>query len=96
MRTRKDFLAAAASAGALLAARPAAAATPAKAGRKSGEIARLFAQQMRAFDPRLSDAQVAAIAKGIDENLRLGKAINPHGTALKNSDEPATIFEVGS
>ena len=51
---------------------------------------------MRKFDPGLSDKDVQNIAAGIDGNLKIGARVNPHGTALKNWDEPVTIFEVES
>ncbi len=49
---------------------------------------------MRAFDPKLTDAELATIADGIDGNLQLGRAVNPKGTAIPNSVEPATSFKV--
>lgn len=51
---------------------------------------------MRQFDPSLTDKQVEEIAAGIDGNFRIGKAVNPKGEALKNWDEPVTVFEVPS
>ncbi len=107
MRSRKDFIAAAASVGALFAAAPAAAAptevkpvpspTPKpKAPPKISEVARAFANQMRDYDPTLTDKEVQGIAEGMDYNLGLGKRINPKGTALKNGDEPIVIFEVNA
>ncbi len=49
---------------------------------------------MRAFDPKLTDAELATIAEGIDGNLQLGRAVNPKGTTIPNSVEPATSFKV--
>lgn len=49
---------------------------------------------MRVFDPALTGAQIETIAEGIEDNLKTGSRINPKGKALKNWDEPATIFEV--
>jgi hypothetical protein len=106
MGTRKAFLSAAVSAGAILAApkgvsaqssSPAPSATPSAspAPVKHSPLARAFAEQMRSFDPELSEKDVNAIADGIQQNLDLGKDVNPKGRALRNSDEPAVIFEVG-
>lgn len=97
MSTRKAFLTAAAS-GALLAAAPAPpapSATPSPSGsQKTSTLSRAFAERMRAFDPALTDAQIDTIAQGIEDNLEAGSRINPKGKALKNSDEPVTVFEV--
>lgn len=99
MSTRKAFIAAAASLPLVAAAppspKPAPAATPTPAPKsKISPAARALAEQMRAFDPNLSDKQLDEIAAGIDGNLRIGNYVNPHGTALKNWDEPVTVFEV--
>jgi hypothetical protein len=99
LRTRKQFLAAAASVP-LIAAAPAASPAPAPAPtptpkkRQISEAARALAAQMRSFDSALTDKEVEEIADGIDYNLRVGNRVNPHGTELKNWDEPVTIFEV--
>lgn len=87
MSTRKAFIAAAASVPLVAAAAP-----PEKP--KISETARVLAQRMRAFDPSLTSKQLEEIAKGLDDNLKLGDAVNPHGTALKNWNEPAAVFEV--
>lgn len=105
MKTRKDFLAAVASAGALyagatspLAAHAAPEPTPMpKATPKPPKIsdtARAMAAKMRAYDPQLTDKQISDIAEGMDFYMGLGSRVNPKGKALKNSDEPATTFEV--
>jgi hypothetical protein len=99
MSTRRDFLAAAASVPLLAAAPPspqptAPAPTPTPSAKKTSEAARALALNMREFDANLSDADIEKIAAGIDDNLKLGSRVNPHGTALKNWDEPATEFEV--
>jgi hypothetical protein len=52
------------------------------------------AATMRRFDARLSDAEIAAIAKDIDENAQAGAALNPKKKRLKNSDQPVTVFTV--
>ena len=91
MSTRKQFLAAAASVP-LLAAAPTP--TPAPKKRENSQAAKALAEQMRQFDPALTDKQLEDIASGIDYNLRVGNRVNPHGTALKNWDEPVTVFEV--
>lgn len=47
---------------------------------------------MRAFDPKLTDAQVDTIAHGIDGNAVAGQHLNKRGRVLKNGDEPAIRF----
>lgn len=49
---------------------------------------------MRAFDPKLTDEDLATIAEGIDGNFQIGRAVNPKGTAVPNWIEPATAFRV--
>jgi hypothetical protein len=99
LSTRKAFLAAAASVP-LIAAAPAASPAPAPAPtptpkkRQISEAARALAAEMRRFDPSLTDKDLEEIAAGIDDNFRVGNRVNPHGTFLKNWDEPVTIFEV--
>jgi hypothetical protein len=103
MSSRKEFLAAAASLPLIAAAPPSpvpGAAAPAPTPsptpnkRKISDAARALAAQMRKFDPALSDKQLEQIAEGIDYNLRLGNGVNRKGEALKNWDEPVTVFEV--
>ena len=53
-----------------------------------------LAEQMRGFDPQLTDAQVTSITKGIQQNLDFGKTLNPHGTKLKNGAAPSPQFRV--
>ena len=52
------------------------------------------AQHMRAYDPKLTDAEISTIAKQIDDNIKSGKQLNPASNRLSNGDEPATIFRV--
>src|SRR5579884_3253625 len=97
MSTRKAFIAAAASVPLIAAAPPSPAPStpsPSPKPRQISEAARGLAAQMRKFDPHLSDKELEDIAAGIDGNLQVGARVNPHGTALKNWDEPVTIFEV--
>lgn len=99
MSTRKQFIAAAASVPLLAAAppspQPTASTSPTpKPKRQISEAAKALAAQMRSFDPGLSDKELEQIAAGIDDNLHVGARVNPRGTALKNWDEPVTIFEV--
>ncbi|HKU66363.1 MAG TPA: hypothetical protein VJP85_01160 [Candidatus Baltobacteraceae bacterium] len=104
MRTRKEFLAAAAAiplVGAAPSPQPGAAVpaptqTPAPNKRKISEAAKALAARMRTFDSHLSDEQLEKIAAGIDDNLKTGASVNPHGGVLKNWDEPVTVFEVSS
>jgi hypothetical protein len=53
-----------------------------------------IAATMRRFDPKLSDAEIATIAEGIDEGASFGAALNPKKKRLRNWDEPVTRFEV--
>lgn len=53
-----------------------------------------MAARMRAFDPKLTDGELATIAEGIDGNLQIGRGLNPKGTSIPNSIEPATSFKV--
>ena len=100
MKTRKQFIAAAVSAGAILAApagaqaAPMPATTPTPAPKKPSDAATALAGRMRAFDPKLSDEELQTIAEGIDGGLQIGRAVNPKGTAIPNSVEPATSFKV--
>lgn len=100
MKTRKQFIAAAVSAGALLAA-PAGAqtatpapATPTPAPKKPSDAATALAARMRTFDPKLTDDELNTIAEGIDQNFQIGRAVNPKGTSIANSVEPATVLKV--
>ncbi len=105
MKSRKDFIAAVASAGALVAGaasplgaraatEPTPMPTPSPKPSKISDTAKAMAAKMRAYDPQLTDKQISDIAEGMDFYMGLGTRVNPKGTALKNSDEPATIFEV--
>lgn len=93
MSTRKAFIAAAAAVP-LVAAAPSPAPTSTPKKREISEAAKALAARMRRFDSALSDKELEEIAAGIDGNLKAGEAVNPHGTALKNWDEPVTVFEV--
>ena len=98
MSTRKQFIAAAAAVPLVAAApspQPAAPAptpTPSPKPRQISEAAKALAAQMRKFDSKLSDKEIEEIAAGIDGNLKIGGAVNPHGTYLKNWNEPVTVF----
>lgn len=101
MPTRKHFIAAAASVPLLAAAPPSSVPSPpvpsptaSPSKRKISQLARDFAARMRDFDSQLTDKQIETIAAGIDDNLKVGKQVNPKGRAIKNGDEPVTIFEV--
>lgn len=101
MRTRKQFIAAAAAGAGALLATPAVAQTPpmpaptaTPAPRKVSDAATALAARMRAFDPKLTDDELATIAEGIDGNLQIGRGLNPKGTSIPNSVEPATSFKV--
>jgi len=107
--SRKAFIAAAASAGAaLMVTKNSEAATPPPAApvappatphaspspKPPSATARAMAERMRAFDANLSDKEIETIASGIDDNLGLGKSLDPGGKKLKNWDEPAPFFRV--
>lgn len=99
MKTRKEFLAAAAAVPLIAAAPPSpppASPSPAPTPKRPeiSASARALAESMRTFDSSLTDKEIDEIATGINYNLRVGARVNPHGTALKNWNEPATIFEV--
>jgi hypothetical protein len=106
LTSRKRFVTAAAASVSVLLATPALGQTTAapspipspspsvKPVSKVSESARALALQMRTFDPALTDRDIETIAAGIDGNLKVGKAINRKGRALKNWDEPVTRFEV--
>jgi hypothetical protein len=103
MSTRKSFLGAAASLGAVMAAargasaaptsspKPAPTATPVK---PPSEAARAVALRMRSFDEKLTDAEIDNIAHGIDDSWSVGSRLNARGKALSNSDEPDPAFSV--
>jgi hypothetical protein len=111
MATRKAFLVSIAAGSAAVAApggaaNPAASASPAPTMTPSPKTtptpkppspaASAWAARMRDFDKTLSDDELASIATAIDQSYDLGKAINPKGRRLKNSDEPVSPFEVES
>jgi|GEM_PF-1484692 len=101
MKTRKTFLAALGAAGASLAvaARADAEATPspapsATASAPPSASALALAETMRRFDRKLTSADIAAIARGIDDNAKAAAAPAARKPALKNSDEPVATFAV--
>jgi len=49
---------------------------------------------MRRFEPGLSDAEIATIARGIDDNLAAGPLLAGRSHPLRNGDAPATVFVV--
>jgi len=51
---------------------------------------------MRAFDERLSDDQLDAIARGIDGQRALGAQLAPKRKPLRNADEPLTAVRIPS
>ena len=70
-------------------------APPAKPGPKGPSAAALaVAGSMRRFDPKLTDAEVATIAKNVDDLWASGAALNPKKAPLHNWDEPVTVFAV--
>ena len=49
---------------------------------------------MRRFDPNLSDAEIGAIAQGIEQGYGFGATLNKNGTVLQNGDAPVPQFSV--
>lgn len=69
--------------------------SPSASPKAPSAAAAAIAASMRRFDPQLSDADLDAIARGIDDNRRGEARLNPHrATGLRNADEPATRFSV--
>ncbi|MFN2529179.1 MAG: hypothetical protein ABR584_10740 [Candidatus Baltobacteraceae bacterium] len=64
--------------------------TPTAAPKPASAVALAQANDMRRYDPKLTDADIANIAGQIDGNLKSGARLNPVGNRLKNSDEPLT------
>ncbi len=109
MADRRSFLGAVSGAAAsVLLAGPAEAQAPAPAAppgsalpsprpsaKPASALAVAAAAAMRRFDPQLGDADLDTIAHGIDDNRREGGRLNPHGTALKNGEEPVLHFSAG-
>jgi hypothetical protein len=102
MRKRRSFLAAVASGAvglSLSALDPGAAQTspsPSAAPGKSSAAALAAAAAMRAFDPGLTDVEIAAIALGIDANRSGAAVLYPKKRRLANGDEPALQFAAAS
>ncbi len=59
------------------------------------EAARAQAAGMRRFDPKLSDADLDTIARGIDA-AAAGSALGGGKHPLRNGEEPVTTFAVKS
>ena len=57
----------------------------------ASDIAVALAAAMRAFDARLSDADLEQIARGIDAQRKLGAQLSPKKKRLRNVDAPITI-----
>ena len=81
-------------AGAGASAVPKASPSPKPSEKPPSAEALAIATGMRRFDPKLSDAEILEIAKGIDENAQAGAALNPKKKRLLNSDQPVTVFRV--
>jgi hypothetical protein len=75
-------------------ATPVAATTTTPEAKPVSEIARAQALAMRRFDPHLSDEQIEAIARGVDDGMAAGAALSPNSAPLRNSEEPVTRFTV--
>src|SRR5271156_2912479 len=102
MKSRRSFLTTVASGGVGLslakievaAAQSTPAPSPSASEKPPSAAALSTAAAMRAFDPQLTDADVTAIARGIDENRTAGARLNAKKKRLKNGDEPALRFAV--
>lgn len=70
--------------------------SPSPSPKPPSAAARAQAEALRRFDPHLGDAQIDTIARGIDGIAMEGQRLNPHGTTLKNADEPVTRFAVAA
>jgi hypothetical protein len=57
--------------------------------------AQSFAERMKAFDPQLTDDELATIAKGIDDGYKAGASLRK-ARALRNGDGPTPEFEAGA
>jgi hypothetical protein len=58
------------------------------------DSARARAVAMRRYDARLTDAQIDAIARGIDDAAAAGTLLDSAAAPLANGDEPVTRFAV--
>jgi hypothetical protein len=67
---------------------------PSPSPKAPSDTAKALAQRMRAYDKNLSDKDIETIARNIDDNLGLGKALQKGASRLKNWDEPAPFFRV--
>ncbi len=67
--------------------------TPSESPKPSGP-ALAAALAMRRFDPKLSDDQIAIIAKNIDDNAKASAALDSPKHRLQNGEGPVTIFAV--
>ena len=91
MKSRKEFLVTA-GATALLGAAGSPTPSPTPTPPPSS-AARELALRMRKFDSSLTDAQIDAIAEGIDQGFAAGETIRAHH-ALRNGDGPSPEFSV--
>jgi len=76
---------------AISAPRPEAIARPAK---RPSPAALAAAAAFRRFDPKLDDAELETIARGIDDSVKAGASLKRKKKPLGNGDEPVTIFTV--
>jgi hypothetical protein len=91
LKSRKEFLVTAGATallGATTSPKPTPTATP-----PPSSAAHELALNMRKFDSSLTDAQIDAIATGIDQGFAAGKTIRAHH-ALRSGDGPSPEFSV--
>ena len=96
MRDRRTFLSSLGAASFFAAAvtREVGANEPAKRAKGPSAAALVLAATYRRFDPKLTDDEIATIARGIDDNAKAAAPLNPKKRRLRNSDDPVTIFTV--
>jgi hypothetical protein len=72
-----------------------ASAAPVQGAKEPSAAAFALAATYRAFDPKLTDADLHTIARNIDDNRAAGTVLNPKINPLKNSDEMVARFAAG-
>lgn len=96
MKNRRGFLTALTAASGAVVAFPVAAKARAQAApsaHHSPTAASLaIAATFRRFDPKLSETELATIARNIDESRSSATSLNPKATPLRNSDDLVVRF----
>ncbi|MDP9017838.1 MAG: hypothetical protein M3N19_05935 [Candidatus Eremiobacteraeota bacterium] len=68
--------------------------SPTAAAKPPSATASAMAQDMRRYDPKLTDENIQNIATQIDANAKAAGKLNPRNNRLKNSDEPVSQIRV--